>query len=148
MENVSVVIQCQSRHWVRVEGGGRHTIKHRISNKSTRINRLPVNRPQRFTITIVQIVRTLRIPLQLVRIQALRVPPVVLVEVTELVIQEHWRLEVRWDVELDKTLELVRLVEAFSICVVDIGERRRFVRGLGVRGAEVVGVVGDTGEGG
>lgn len=88
------------------------TVEYRVSNQPTRIDSLRcarriLNLRHRLTIPILQIRRTPLIALQLVRIITLHISPVVLIEVREFVVQEHGRLDVVWDLELDDALLLL-----------------------------------------
>ena len=119
------------------------TIEHRIRDQPTRINSLIPQSTQRLTIPTIQIRRRHMIPLQLTRVVALHVSPMILIKVRQLIVHKHGRGKVGRDVEFDSTLVLARrrLVREIR----ELPLRRRDGCAL-VRRLEVVVVVLERGE--
>lgn len=95
----------------KMEERNRRTVEYRVGDQTTRIDSFRPRRIRdlrhRLTIPTLQIRRTPLISLQLVRIVTLHISPMVLIEVRKLVVEEHGRLDIVWDFELDDALLLL-----------------------------------------
>lgn len=69
-------------------GRGEPTIENRVGDQTARIDRLAANRVQRLAVSSIQFACIHTFALQLVRIQALHVSSVILVEAGKLVVDE------------------------------------------------------------
>ena len=84
------------------------TVEQRVGNETARVNSLAVNCAQRLAVSTAQRTCTDVLALELVGIETFDIATVVLEKVGKLVIQQHCRLDVVWNVKLDNALALAR----------------------------------------
>lgn len=82
------------------------TVEYGVGNEAAGVDSLVTNLGKRLAVTVVQRIRALVLPPELVRVVALHIPPMILVEAGELVVEEDRCLEVGGNVELDGALRL------------------------------------------
>ena len=89
----------------------RLTIEHGVRNETAWIDRESTSviheASQRFAIAVLQVMNADKLALELIRVQALDISPMILVEVRKLVVQQDRRIKAEWNVELDEALLLL-----------------------------------------
>ena len=139
-ENVSKPI-LRAKIYIR---GLKHTIENGVGNKTTRIDCFVANGSQRLAISLVQSALTDKLALELIRVQALDVSSMVLVEVCELVVEKDGRVEFYWDVKLEITLLLLCKIDTGIRGAVEECKLRRVVFGVVLTSFERVREAGEV----
>lgn len=87
------------------------TIEHGVRNETARIDSEGTSvvheSSKRFAIAVLQVMNADKLALELIRVQALDISPMILVEVRKLVVQQDRRIKAKWNVELDEALLLL-----------------------------------------
>ena len=117
------------------------TIEHGVGNQPTGVDDLVTLNSNRFAVSILEVADRPVLPLQLVRIQAVHITSMVLVEIGKLVVKQDGRVQIRRHVKLNNALRLRPQIRArvLNECVL-----RYVVLRFGIVGAELIVVLGDV----